>query len=167
MHHSAASARCRIPGRKPLRDYSAVELLDGDPVGGEHGALIRRAIRRHGRPLLAQPYGHAARICVLQEALQGKGRILYANGVDMALFNVGFVIFPDVAQLDFTGPLQVLSGLPQSATHIVAKSMSPVLSDCRLGLVPTNTFANCPPLDLICIPGGSEGVAGVLNDVYQ
>ncbi|WP_426407771.1 DJ-1/PfpI family protein [Bradyrhizobium ganzhouense] len=82
----------------------------------------------------------------------------------MELFKVGFVIFPNVTQLDFTGPLQVLSGLPQSATHIIAKSMSPVLSDCRLGLVPTHTFANCPPLDLICIPGGSDGVAGVLND---
>ena len=80
-------------------------------------------------------------------------------------FNVGFVIFPEVTQLDFTGPLQVLWGLPQSATHIVAKSMLPVMSDCRLGLVPTHTFANCPSLDLICIPGGSEGVAGVLNDL--
>jgi cyclohexyl-isocyanide hydratase len=82
----------------------------------------------------------------------------------MALFNVGFVIFPNVTQLDFTGPLQVLSGLPQSAIHIIAKSMSPVLSDCGLGLVPTHTFANCPPLDLICIPGGSDGVAGILNN---
>jgi len=82
----------------------------------------------------------------------------------MALLNVGFVIFPELTQLDFTGPLQVLSGLPQSATHIVAKSNSPVPSDCGLGLVPTHTFANCPPLDLICIPGGSEGVAGVIND---
>jgi cyclohexyl-isocyanide hydratase len=82
----------------------------------------------------------------------------------MALFNVGFVIFPNVTQLDFTGPLQVLSGLPQSAIHIIVKSMSPVLSDCGLGLVPTHTFANCPPLDLICIPGGSDGVAGILNN---
>jgi cyclohexyl-isocyanide hydratase len=39
----------------------------------------------------------------------------------MSLFNIGFVIFPDVTQLDFTGPLQVLSRLPQSATHVVAK----------------------------------------------
>jgi cyclohexyl-isocyanide hydratase len=79
-------------------------------------------------------------------------------------FNVGFVIFPNVTQLDFTGPLQVLSGLPQSTINIAAKSMSPVVSDCRLGLVPTHIFADCPPLDLICIPGGSEGVAGILND---
>ena len=82
----------------------------------------------------------------------------------MPLFNVGFVIFPELTQLDFTGPLQVLSRLPQSVTHIVAKSIAPVPSDCGLGLVPTHTFANCPPLDLICIPGGSEGVAGIIND---
>ena len=58
----------------------------------------------------------------------------------MPLFNIGFVIFPDLTQLDFTGPLQVLWRLPQSATHIVAKSATPVPSDCGLGLVPTHTF---------------------------
>jgi len=82
----------------------------------------------------------------------------------MPLFNIGFVIFPNLTQLDFTGPLQVLSRLPQSATRIVAKSAAPVPSDCGLGLVPTHTFASCPPLDLICIPGGSEGVADIIND---
>jgi cyclohexyl-isocyanide hydratase len=82
----------------------------------------------------------------------------------MPQFNVGFVLFPDVTQLDFTGPLQVLAGLPDSAIHIVAKSAAPVPSDCGLGLVPTHTFANCPQLDLICIPGGSQGVAGAIVD---
>ena len=89
---------------------------------------------------------------------------MFEIGASMPLFNIGFVIFPDLTQLDFTGPLQVLSRLPQSATHIVLKSTAPVPSDCGLGLVPTHTFANCPPLDLICIPGGSEGVAGIIND---
>ena len=82
----------------------------------------------------------------------------------MSLFNIGFVIFPDLTQLDFTGPLQVLSRLPQSATHIVAKSEAPVPSDCGLGLVPTHTFADCPPLDLLCVPGGSHGVARAIGD---
>jgi cyclohexyl-isocyanide hydratase len=82
----------------------------------------------------------------------------------MPLFNVGFVIFPKVTQLDFTGPLQVLAGLPESVMHIVAKSEAPVASDCRLSLVPTHTFANCPSLDLICIAGGSEAVADVIGD---
>src|SRR3954469_15889929 len=64
----------------------------------------------------------------------------------------------------FTGPLQVLSRLPQSAVHIVAKSQAPVPSDCGLALVPTHTFANCPPLDLLCVPGGSDGVVKAIGD---
>jgi cyclohexyl-isocyanide hydratase len=82
----------------------------------------------------------------------------------MSNFNVGFVIFPDLTQLDFTGPLQVLARLPQSTTLIAAKSAAPVPSDCGLGLVPTCTFANCPPLDLICIPGGNRGVIQAIGD---
>ena len=82
----------------------------------------------------------------------------------MSNFNVGFVIFPDLTQLDFTGPLQVLARLPQSTTHIIAKSEAPVRSDCGLSLVPTHTFANCPALDLICIPGGVSGVIGAIGD---
>src|SRR5947209_14182978 len=79
-------------------------------------------------------------------------------------FNIRFVIFPDLTQLDFTGPLQVLARLPQSTTHIVAKSAAPVPSDCGLSLLPTCTFADCPPLDLICVPGGVKGVIGAIGD---
>ena len=82
----------------------------------------------------------------------------------MPLFNIGFVIFPELTQLDFTGPQQVLSRLPNSAMHIVAKSTDPVPSDSGLGLVPTHTFANCPPPDLICVPGGVNGVIGAIGD---
>lgn len=70
------------------------------------------------------------------------------------MFHSGFVIFPNLTQLDFTGPLQVLHRLPGAQTHIVAKTLDPVPSDCGLSLLPTKTFADCPPLDLICIPGG-------------
>ncbi len=82
----------------------------------------------------------------------------------MSDFNVGFVLFPHLTQLDLTGPLQVLARLPQSTTHIAAKSQAPVPSDCGLGLVPTCTFESCPPLDLICIPGGATGVIGAIGD---
>jgi len=81
----------------------------------------------------------------------------------MSALNVGFVIFPNLTQLDFTGPLQVLSRLPDSVTHIVAKSTEPVPSDCGLGLVPTHTFETCPQLDLLCVPGGA-GVANAMVD---
>ena len=82
----------------------------------------------------------------------------------MSPFNVGFVIFPELTQLDFTGPQQVLARLPQSAMHIIAKTTKPVPSDSGLSLVPTHTFENSPRLDLICIPGGNRGVVQALGD---
>lgn len=82
----------------------------------------------------------------------------------MPPFNIGFVIFPDLTVLDLAGPLQVLSRLPRSATFIAAKSAAPVPSDCGLDLVPTHTFATCPPLDLICVPGGNLGVVDAFCD---
>ena len=82
----------------------------------------------------------------------------------MTSFKTGFLIFPNLTQLDFTGPLQVLARLPNSAVHIVAKSLEPVPSDCGLGLVPTHTFTDCPPLDLLCVPGGGLGVIAAARD---
>jgi cyclohexyl-isocyanide hydratase len=76
---------------------------------------------------------------------------------------IGFVLFPNLTQLDFTGPLQVLHRLPDSKVHIVAKTRDPVPSDCGLSLVPTTTFADCEQLDLICVPGGF-GVSGAIAD---
>jgi cyclohexyl-isocyanide hydratase len=77
--------------------------------------------------------------------------------------DIGFVIFPRVTQLDFTGPLQVLSRVPGAKTHLVAKSLSPVASDTVLTIQPTTTFADCPQLDVICVPGGL-GTDALLND---
>lgn len=79
------------------------------------------------------------------------------------MFQCGFVIFDNITQLDFTGPLQVLHRLPDSNIHIIAATLDPVMSDCGLALVPTITFANCPQLDLICVPGGF-GVEAVMAD---
>jgi cyclohexyl-isocyanide hydratase len=78
-------------------------------------------------------------------------------------FTTGFVIFPNLTQLDFTGPLQVLTRLPGATTHIVAKTREPVPSDGPLTIPPTATFADCPPLDLLCIPGGF-GVDQAMED---
>lgn len=78
-------------------------------------------------------------------------------------FTTGFVIFPNLTQLDFTGPLQVLHRLPGATTHIVAKTRHLVPSDGPLAIPPTATFADCPPLDLICIPGGF-GVDQAMED---
>lgn len=93
----------------------------------------------------------------------------------MSAFDIGFVIFTGITQLDFTGPFEVLSRIgtppsltvaskfPQARTHVVAKTMAPVLSDRGLGMLPSCTFESCPPLDLICLPGG-PGVVEAIAD---
>jgi cyclohexyl-isocyanide hydratase len=94
----------------------------------------------------------------------------------MPEFNIGFVIFPGITQLDFTGPFEVLSRIgtppsisvpsrfPQAKSRVVAKAILPVVSDRGLGMMPTDTFQTCPPLDLICVPGGA-GVVDAIADV--
>jgi cyclohexyl-isocyanide hydratase len=94
----------------------------------------------------------------------------------MSELDVGFVIFPGITQLDFTGPFEVLSRLAtppsisvpskfaQSRTHVIAKTLEPVSSDRGLHILPSCTFDNCPSLNLICVPGGA-GVVDALADV--
>ena len=81
----------------------------------------------------------------------------------MADINIGFLIFPRITQLDFTGPLQVLSRVPGAKTHLIGKRIEPIQSDTVLTITPTTTFADCPQLDVICVPGGL-GTDALLND---
>ena len=76
---------------------------------------------------------------------------------------IGFLLFDDITQLDFTGPLQVLSRLPGAKVHLVAKSLDPVRTDCGPFILPDTTLADCPALDLVCIPGGF-GVDAAMED---
>ena len=77
--------------------------------------------------------------------------------------HIGLLVFPGVQQLDLTGPHDVLASLPDAAVHLVWKSREPVASSSGLALAPTCTFDDCPPLDVICVPGGI-GINDLLLD---
>lgn len=72
---------------------------------------------------------------------------------------IGLVLFPDLTQLDLTGPAEVFGRLPGCEVVYLWKSLDPVRSDSGLSLVPTATFADCGALDVICVPGGPGQVA--------
>ncbi len=80
-----------------------------------------------------------------------------------APLQVGLLVFPKVTQLDLTGPVQVFSSVPGAKLHLIWKRIEPVQSDSVLVLTPTITFADCPQLDVICVPGG-VGSDDLLND---
>lgn len=80
-----------------------------------------------------------------------------------APLQIGIVLFPRVTQLDFTGPLQVFSSVPGATVHLIWKRIEPVPSDSVLVITPTVSFADCPQLDVICVPGGF-GTDDMVND---
>jgi len=77
--------------------------------------------------------------------------------------HIGFLLFPKVQQLDLTGPYDVLASLPDARIHLIWKDLAPVTSSTGLVFTPTTTFEECPPLDVICIPGGA-GVGPLMED---
>lgn len=80
-----------------------------------------------------------------------------------ATLHIGFLVFPHVTQLDLTGPAQVLSRVPGAKVHLVWQRLEPVMTDVGFTINPTTTFDDCPPLDVLCVPGGF-GVVEQLND---
>jgi cyclohexyl-isocyanide hydratase len=76
---------------------------------------------------------------------------------------IGFLVFPNITQLDMTGPHEVFARLPGSEIHLIWKSREPVTAQGGLRLTPTTTLSDCPQLDLICVPGG-PGMNPLLND---
>lgn len=81
-----------------------------------------------------------------------------------ATLHIGFLVFPNVTQLDLTGPATVLSRVPGAKVHLVWKRIEPVMTDTGFTLNPTTTFDECPKLDVLCTPGGF-GVVEQMNDV--
>ena len=78
-------------------------------------------------------------------------------------FHIGLLLFPDITQLDMTGPYEVFTKFPEAHVHLIWKNLEPVTAGGGIQILPTTTFADCPPLDLICVPGGA-GMTSLLND---
>jgi len=78
-------------------------------------------------------------------------------------FRIGLLLFPDITQADLTGPYEVFIKLPAAEVRLVWKTLDPVRAGGGMRILPDTTFAGCPSLDLICIPGGT-GMNPLLAD---
>ena len=81
----------------------------------------------------------------------------------MTPIHIAFLLFPNVTQLDLTGPAQVLSRLGNAKIELVAKTHDPVPTDAGFDLLPTATFADVTRTDILCVPGGF-GVTDAIED---
>jgi cyclohexyl-isocyanide hydratase len=77
--------------------------------------------------------------------------------------HIGLLAFPRLQQLDLTGPYEVFGHLPDTKVHMIWKTREPVASSTGMLLTPDTTFADCPALDVLCVPGGA-GVGDLMED---
>ncbi len=81
----------------------------------------------------------------------------------MAHLNIGSVIFPDLDQVDLTGPHEILSRLPDSTWRLYASSLEPCTDMKGLRILPDAVLEDAPQLDVLHIPGGF-GVDAAMRD---
>lgn len=80
-------------------------------------------------------------------------------------FRIVFAIYPGMTQLDFTGPHQFLSRLPESEVIVASPAGGDVPSE---GLVfgGTTRLADIASCDLICVPGGINATEVALDAAF-
>ncbi len=73
--------------------------------------------------------------------------------------NFGFLIFSGLEELDLVGPWEIIylwSKFAQGPEKclMVAENSRPVICSKGMSINPHVTFADCPPLDFLLVPGG-------------
>lgn len=78
------------------------------------------------------------------------------------MIRIVFALYPGVTHLDFTGPQQFLSRLPEAEVIVASAAGEPIESD---GLTFSNLakLADIESCDVLCVPGGF-GVTAAIND---
>lgn len=68
--------------------------------------------------------------------------------------HIGAFLFPRMDQIDFTGPFEVLSQVPNSTFHVIGRDKTPIRDVNGLILTPEESFSEAPQLDVLVVPGG-------------
>ncbi|HMJ14595.1 MAG TPA: DJ-1/PfpI family protein [Polyangiaceae bacterium] len=70
-----------------------------------------------------------------------------------------FALYPQLTQLDFTGPYEVLRRMPGARVSVASRSGGSLVSDSGLTFGDLKRLAEIESCDLICVPGGRGRVA--------
>ena len=77
--------------------------------------------------------------------------------------SVGCLIFERMDQIDFTGPFEILSRMPDTSIQIIGKEVTPVRDVQGLRLSPDVSIADAGPFDVLLVPGG-HGQQALMHD---
>ena len=76
---------------------------------------------------------------------------------------MGCLIFERMDQIDFTGPFEVLSRMPDTTIQIIGKEVAPVRDVQGLRLLPDVRIAEAGVFDVLLVPGG-HGQQALMHD---
>ena len=76
---------------------------------------------------------------------------------------VGIHLFENMTMLDGYAPLQVLSFVPGFDCVTFADTTAPLACDAGVMLLPQYALGDCPPLDIIVMPGGGDVLPPMTN----
>ena len=136
------AAGARVPIILTSRADSVVTRLASCAVAGLVVAWKRRAVARAD----SGPYSAA-----------------YQRGPAMTNTVIGLLLFPNITQLDLTGPFEVFAKMPGADVRLIWKTLEPVRAESGMHILPNTTLADCPALDVIVVPGG-PGMNPLMED---
>lgn len=88
--------------------------------------------------------------------------------------HVGIVLFNNIEVLDFCGPFEVFSATRLNEKQrrdepspfevsLISETVSPITTTGGMKVIPQYSFENCPPIDILVVPGG-WGTRNELNN---
>jgi transcriptional regulator GlxA family with amidase domain len=81
-------------------------------------------------------------------------------------FTTVFAIYPNLTQLDFTGPHQVLCRLPGATTIVASRDGGEIEAEGGLVIGRTKKLADIERCDLICVAGGMTATEVALDEAF-
>ncbi len=76
---------------------------------------------------------------------------------------IGLMLYPQLTQLDLTGPYEIFARLPGTRVLLAAATLEPVRSERGLAISPDVSFEHAPQFDIVFVPGGM-GVSAMMED---
>lgn len=99
-----------------------------------------------------------------------KGNVLVVSsneGGSAREMTIGILIFDDVEELDFIGPLAVFASVNEvrgkARVFTVAERLQPIRTHGGVTVSPAHSFADFPPVDVLIVPGGAGRKAQMRN----
>jgi cyclohexyl-isocyanide hydratase len=139
-----------------LRQYGA----NTGPAQQFHQEALRKKTQREGRFSLSFPR-HPLHVMMRPEV--SAPRHPFTHHLKETIMQIGLLLFPNLTQLDLTGPFEVFARMRGAQVHLIWKTTELVTCDRGLTMRPSVDFAHCPPLDVICVPGG-PGQIDLMDD---